>query len=110
MAPLLIQNVDVIATLDKDATELRGQDILIDGPMIKEIGPGLSAPSGGRVIDGRGKVALPGFANTHHHMYQIYTRDLPRTANALDIFDWLRVNYDIWHEIDKAKPFTRRPM
>ena len=33
-------------------------------------------------------------------MYQIYTRDLPRLINAIDIFDRLRVRYDIWHELD----------
>lgn len=100
MSRLLIKNLNVIATLDANGTELRNADILIEGPAIKEIGYELTPSDDTRVIDGRGKVALPGFVNTHHHMYQIYTRDLPRTANALDIFDWLRVNYDIWHELD----------
>ena len=100
MSDLLIQNIDVIATLDDDASELRNNDILVQGSMIKAIGRNIPPPPEARIIDGRGKVALPGFINTHHHMYQIYTRDLPRTANALDIFDWLKVNYDIWHEID----------
>ena len=100
MSDLLIQNIDVIATLDDDASELRDNDILVQESMIKAIGRNIPPPPEARIIDGRGKVALPGFVNTHHHMYQIYTRDLPRTANALDIFDWLKVNYDIWHEID----------
>ncbi len=100
MTQLLIKNVSVIASLDEDGTELRGHDILIDGQAIKRIERDLIPPPGARVIDGTGKVALPGFVNTHHHMYQIYTRDLPRTANALDIFDWLQVNYDIWYHID----------
>jgi cytosine/adenosine deaminase-related metal-dependent hydrolase len=106
MAQLLIKNIGVIATLDKEGIELFGHDLLIDGPVIKEIGRGLTPPPGARLIDGTGKVALPGFVNTHHHMYQIYTRDLPRTANALDIFDWLQVNYDIWHEIDPELVYT----
>jgi 8-oxoguanine deaminase len=100
MSQLLIKNLNVIGTLDAAGTEFVNADILIDGPVIKEVGTNLTASQDARVIDGRGKIALPGFVNTHHHMYQIYTRDLPRTANALDIFDWLRVNYDIWHELD----------
>ncbi|MCL4559214.1 MAG: amidohydrolase family protein [Chloroflexi bacterium] len=100
MSSLLIKNIHTIATLDAQATELHDNDILIDGPVIKAIGPHLTPPPGTRVIDGSSKVALPGFVNTHHHMYQIYTRDLPRTANALDIWDWLKINYDIWHELD----------
>jgi cytosine/adenosine deaminase-related metal-dependent hydrolase len=92
MSDLLIQNIDVIATQDDETSELRGHDILVQGSVIKAIGRNIPPPPGAKIIDGRGKVALPGFVNTHHHMYQIYTRDLPRTANALDIFDWLKVN------------------
>ncbi len=100
MSNLLIKNLDLIATVDQQSTELMNADILIEGPAIKSIGPGLTPPENTRVIDGRGKVALPGFVNTHHHMYQIYTRDLPRTNNVKNLFDWITLSYDIWHEID----------
>jgi 8-oxoguanine deaminase len=100
MSNLLIQNIDVIATMDNKATELHGEDILVEGPAIKSIGVNLTPPTDARIINGRGKVALPGFVNTHNHMYQIFTRDLPRTNNAKDMFDWLKLSYDIWHDID----------
>ena len=32
---------------------------------------------GVKVIDGTGKLALPGFINTHHHFYQNITRNIP---------------------------------
>ena len=100
MSSLLIENLSVIATMDDEGSELRNQSILIEDRAITEIGPDLVAPPDARMIDGRGKVALPGFVNTHHHLWQTYCRDLPRTVNALDLFDWLVVKYGIWQEID----------
>ncbi|MDJ0925389.1 MAG: amidohydrolase family protein [Acidimicrobiia bacterium] len=97
---LLVENLSVIATMDDEGRELRNQSILIEDKAIAEIGPDLAAPPDARVIDGSGKVALPGFVNTHHHLWQTYCRDLPRTVNALDLFDWLVVKYGIWQEID----------
>ncbi|MCJ7622484.1 MAG: amidohydrolase family protein, partial [Anaerolineaceae bacterium] len=100
MSKLLIKNISTLVTMDERGSEFNNCDIMIDGPAIQEIGPNLEASSDTRIVDGRGKVALPGFVNTHHHMYQIYTRDLPRLTNALDIFDRLRMRYDIWHELN----------
>lgn len=46
---------------------LDGSIVIIDGK-ISEIGAGITAPSGAKVIDGRGKHVLPGFIDTHSHM------------------------------------------
>lgn len=100
MSDLLIKNASLVATMDENSTELCDCDIFIQGNTIKEIGPGLAPPPRTRIIDGVGKVALPGFVNTHHHMYQIYTRDLPRMVNFVDILDWLDINFGVWHELD----------
>jgi cytosine/adenosine deaminase-related metal-dependent hydrolase len=81
-----------------DAREvLRDVDVLLDGPRIAAIGPNLPA-AGAECIDARGKVVLPGFVNTHHHLYQILTRNLPAAQNA-KLFDWLVYHYEIWRGI-----------
>jgi len=49
---------------------IENADILIDGERILEVGPALKAPEGTEVIDAAGKIASPGFANTHTHLYQ----------------------------------------
>lgn len=101
MSKLLLKNIDVIATMDDKLSEKKDCDILIDGSEIKLIQPDIQLEEEVRTIDGKGKIAFPGFVNVHHHMYQIYTRDLPRILGAKDLFDWLRLNYLIWGYLDE---------
>lgn len=51
-------------------TVLENADILIDGNKIVAVGSHLAAPPDAEVIDASGKIASPGFANTHTHLYQ----------------------------------------
>jgi cytosine/adenosine deaminase-related metal-dependent hydrolase len=41
----------------------------------------------------------PGLINTHHHLYQFFTRNLPQVQN-MELFDWLKTLYEIWKRID----------
>jgi dihydroorotase len=62
---LLIRNARVIdpaAMLDAVA------DLLIDGDIIKQIGPRLAAGDGTEIIDATGKVVCPGFIDIHTHL------------------------------------------
>jgi cytosine/adenosine deaminase-related metal-dependent hydrolase len=47
------------------------------------------------VIEADGMFVYPGLINTHHHLYQTFTRNLPQMQN-LELFDWLRGMYEIW--------------
>jgi cytosine/adenosine deaminase-related metal-dependent hydrolase len=47
------------------------------------------------VVDLRDHLVLPGFVNTHHHMYQSLTRVVPAAQNC-ELFDWLKALYPIW--------------
>lgn len=100
MSQIFIESIDVIVTMDDQSRELHHQHILLEGPTIKAIGPDLVRPPTAKTIDGRGKVALPGFVNTHHHMFQLLNRGLPRTENAIDLSDWLVVNFALFQEVD----------
>ena len=55
MPGLFIKNIYVDAIMNEEKDELRNQDNLIEGKMIKEIGPNLTVPEGAAVINGNGK-------------------------------------------------------
>lgn len=71
-----ITNVTVIP-MDGDRT-VANQTVIVRGQRIAELGPSdrLKAPSGARVIDGRGKYLMPGLAEMHAH--------IPPGASATD--------------------------
>jgi dihydroorotase len=43
-------------------------DLLLDGGVIAEIGPGLTVPQGAEVVEADGMVVLPGFVDLHTHL------------------------------------------
>ncbi len=77
-ARTLIRNAALVLTMDPalGAGELgvREQvDLLLEGDTIARIGPNLKVP-GARVIDATGRIVLPGFVDTHDHLYQSLIR------------------------------------
>ena len=99
MSRLLIRNCHTAVTMQNGDEPLHGVDILVDGGRIKSVARGIHASEGARVIDGSGCVVYPGFVNTHHHLYQTLTRNIPMVQNA-KLFDWLVGLYEIWRELD----------
>jgi len=100
---LLIENCRAVATMDDSRRELDQADILVEGNLIKDMGPNLrdkyQLATDTPAIDGRGHVALPGFVNVHHHFFQNLTRVFPRLQNA-ELFNWLVEQYRIWEMMD----------
>jgi 8-oxoguanine deaminase len=95
---LLIDACEVLATMDDAATEIAGGSLLIEDGVITWVGKGRPREAGGaEMVDGRGTVALPGFVNTHHHMYQAMTR---ARAQAKGLFGWLTELYPVWAGLD----------
>ncbi|MBU2573574.1 MAG: 8-oxoguanine deaminase [Elusimicrobia bacterium] len=95
---LLIKNALTLATMDDAGREIKGGDVYIEGPEIKKVGKGLKVKADA-VIDASGCVVVPGFINTHHHLYQTLTRNLPAVQDA-KLFDWLIYLYEIWRRLD----------
>lgn len=93
MSRILIKNAQAIVTGDKDDRVLHNCDLLIDGPVIAGIGTGDWMAD--RVIDGSKMIVYPGLINTHHHLYQTFTRNLPQ-VQRLELFPWLKALYEIW--------------
>ncbi len=80
---------------------LFAQDILIKKNRIESIGPTspVHNPEVTEVVDCSDQIIIPGLVNTHHHFYQILTRNLPAVQNV-ELFDWLLYLYEIWKNID----------
>ena len=60
--------------------------MLIVGDHIAAVGMHLAAPSGVTVIDSRGMIVLPGFVDTHDHLWQSLIRGC---ATDADLTGWL---------------------
>ncbi|MBP2664733.1 MAG: hydroxydechloroatrazine ethylaminohydrolase [Firmicutes bacterium] len=93
MTTMLIKNAKAIVTLDKEDRVLASQNIFIRDNRIEYLGP--DSPVAAEVIDAAGMFVYPGLINTHHHLYQTFTRNLPQVQN-LELFPWLCALYEIW--------------
>ena len=56
------------------------------------------------VIDASHMVMYPGLINTHHHLYQTFSRNLPEVQN-LELFPWLKALYEIWKNLDEESVY-----
>ena len=93
MGDLLIRNAKAIVTCDSDDTILWGANLLIENNRIAAIGTDEWTAT--KVIDGSGMIVYPGLVNTHHHLYQTFTRNLPQ-VQRMELFPWLKTLYEIW--------------
>ena len=95
---LLLKNLKAVVTCDKEDTILHDADIFCEDGRIAAIGKGLQKAAD-RVIDGTNLLCYPGLVNTHHHFYQIFSRNLPQ-VQGLQLFDWLTALYTVWQNLD----------
>lgn len=71
--PILIRGGCVLS-LDKDVGDFEQADVLIEGKTISAVKPGISAPNA-QVIDASKCVVMPGFVDTHRHMWEGFLRN-----------------------------------
>jgi len=100
MKRTLFVDFDVIATMDAAGREIPGGFVLVEGNRILDIGEDATGIEADEVIHGDGKLLLPGFVNTHHHLYQALFRNVPGASDA-KLFDWLVFLYERWKGIDE---------
>jgi len=96
MSTILVKNADAIVTCDDKDRVLKNSSLLIEGNVIRSVGEDCAADT---VIDARGCNVYPGLINTHHHLYQTFTRNLPHVQN-MELFPWLTALYGIWKGLD----------
>lgn len=103
----LIRNINTLITCDKEDRILHNVDMFIEDNIIKDIVAAKDKEvrdefvRDGKVtvIDGSNMYCYPGLINTHHHLYQMFSRNLPKVQN-MELFDWLKTLYEIWKNLD----------
>ena len=93
MGSILIKKAKAIVTLDGQDRVLEDKNILIRDNYFDYIGNDCCEAD--EVIEAEGMFVYPGLVNTHHHLYQTFTRNLPQ-MQRLELFDWLIALYEIW--------------
>lgn len=80
MTNILIRNADII-TLNEQGDILTGADLAVSGGKIAAVGQAPESFRADDIVDGRGKVAAPGFFNAHTHapmtLVRGWAEDLP---------------------------------
>jgi 5-methylthioadenosine/S-adenosylhomocysteine deaminase len=74
MSEILIRNATIVAMDGSHGAAPFAGDVLIEGETIKAIGDGLSAGLGAHIIEGRGKLVMPGLVNAHTHSSETFLR------------------------------------
>ena len=95
----ILKHARCIVTCDDRDSILRGTDVLIEDGVIVAIGQ-LDRVDADEVLDASSWILYPGLINTHHHLYQYFTRNLKHVQN-LELFDWLTALYDIWAHLNE---------
>ena len=98
MSTLLIRNIARLVTCDDADRVLQNADVYCENGLIKNIGQNL-AVTADEIIDGSHMLCYPGLVNTHHHLYQVFSRNLEKVQN-MELFDWLKTLYEIWKNLD----------
>ncbi|MFD4602983.1 amidohydrolase family protein [Streptomyces sp. NPDC058464] len=70
---LLIRNAHIL-TMDPALGDISGGDLLVEGGRIAAVARHLDAPAGAEEIDATGCIVIPGFVDTHRHMWQAILR------------------------------------
>jgi 8-oxoguanine deaminase len=103
----LITDIAFLMTGDALRQELKDAYVVVDDNIITAIGTGapvLDTPAD-RTISGTRMLMMPGFVNTHHHLYQTLFRNVPQVEHA-KLFDWLTFLYEHWKYIDEEAVYT----
>jgi cytosine/adenosine deaminase-related metal-dependent hydrolase len=72
--PILIKG-GIVLSLDRAVGDFEQADVLIEGKKISAVRPNISAPNA-QVIDAKNRIVMPGFVDTHRHMWQGYLRNV----------------------------------
>ncbi len=72
--PILIKGGCVLS-LDRAVGDFEKADVLIEGKKISAVRPNISA-SNAQVIDATNRIVMPGFVDTHRHMWQGFLRNV----------------------------------
>ncbi|MGH7346890.1 MAG: amidohydrolase family protein [Candidatus Rokuibacteriota bacterium] len=89
-----------VMSMDPAVGDFPQADVLVEGKKIVAVGPNLKA-GGATVIDARGRIVMPGFIDTHHHLFETALRSylangllLPGTpGGAINYFQYILLTF-----------------
>jgi cytosine/adenosine deaminase-related metal-dependent hydrolase len=87
-----------VLTMVPGAREAR-LDVLIDGERISDVAPRLAVDDAD-VVDASGMIVLPGFVDTHRHVWQTQLRTVATDWSLFDYFAQMRLMYSAFYEPD----------
>ena len=83
MRTLLIKNISQLVTCDPQDRICQNADLYCEDGVIRAIGTNLDKEAD-EILDGSHMLCYPGLINTHHHLYQQFSRNLPQVQNPPD--------------------------
>ena len=98
---MILKNGRVI-TQDKDRPYIEDGAVVIEGNKIIAVDTTeniLAKYKEEDIIDVDGKVIMPGFINTHHHIYSVFARGMASSGKPNENF--LEILENLWWKIDK---------
>ena len=98
MSTTLIKNARYIVSCDDSDTLWERCNLFLRDDAVEYIGP--EQRQADQVIDASAMVVYPGLVNTHHHLYQLFSRNLPE-VQRMELFPWLVTLYEVWKNLDE---------
>ncbi|MEQ8327115.1 MAG: amidohydrolase family protein [Parvibaculum sp.] len=98
MAKLIIKGGRVL-TMTDGAGEQRA-DVLVEDGKIADIAPDISADA--EVIDATDAIVIPGFVDTHRHVWQTQLRTVATDWSLFDYFVEMRLSYSTFYTAEDA--------
>ena len=96
---LLIKNIRWLVTCNDQNEVLENVSMLVRDGVIVQIGQ-IGDIKVDEVIDATDMILYPGLINTHHHLYQTFSRNLPQVQH-MELFPWLKYLYEIWKNLEE---------
>ena len=100
MKRLMLRNIRCLVSCDDQDRVYCDVDLYAEDGVIRAIGSALPQQAD-ETIDASHMLCYPGLINTHHHLYQQFSRNLPQVQN-MELFDWLKTLYEIWKNLDET--------
>lgn len=89
MTRMLIRNAFVVS-VDPAIGDIDGADILVEDGRIAAVRPGIEAPDA-ELVDASGCIAMPGFVDTHRHLWEGGMRSVAADWSILDFSGNIRL-------------------
>src|SRR5262245_39406903 len=105
----LISNGAVI-TVDPSKGTLPRADVLVRNGVIERVGTGITAP-GAEVIDAADMIVMPGFVDTHYHMWSAVGRSFTATKDGFSYFPakWATSRSTRWERHSRSMAAIESP-